>query len=639
MTPVPMPAGFRLIPLAEESSIWVWRLAVVVKEREGGSEELVLLAGSPDMRVYLGAVVDGRGLPREWIEIWVQNLIGLGRSGSEVGLTNDRLDARWKDHWQWLVETIPQRMLLSPEAIPSRPIYINLEAGCAVVPRLEEGRNWELCRDDSALQAAGLESYAGTTTRYLWATPSGRQTPIFLGTDPESPAGTSMGQAGPEVGFGTDWLPLNPQGGQMAIRSHAFLTFDDYVDMLNGATVDEIKERKPGCVGDSLAASLAPEGAGGWRLPTVAPRAPALEVFHLKLRLLRQAAAAVDSWLRRNRTPLLNLDPASFDVDVSGGDGLPWPWTTKCSLSRPGRAMAYAIPGSDVTQFVPFGRPGLPDFCLEGLGETVDEETTIRLLTIAADTEERLTIEGHLTTKALVRSSDHVRLRLRVPGLDDLTFFGRVTGSSSAEGGVSFTTWPRGYATAQAERLRREVGRRIVRCWCAIRPVLSSPYDFYSLSVLGLRTLVANANNPLTALVGDLEDLGRAAGREFKEKAAIGKLGIAVESLLAAKGAWPRLQPIQVVGGARTDAIPNPPFPPRLWAEALAVLLHLTPGLGTVSQCEDYGAAPHDALQAPLAEPLAALESLAARTRSLLFDDWAANREARAILARLRTSG
>jgi hypothetical protein len=77
-------------------------------------------------------------------------------------------------------------------------------------------------------------------------------------------------------------------------------------------------------------------------------------------------------------------------------------------------------------------------------------------------------------------------------------------------------------------------------------------------------------------------------------------------------------------------------LPAQHWAEALAILLRLMTGLGAVSECSDYGSAPTGGLHAPLEKPLMALESLCVRSRSLVFSDWNANCEVRAVLADLR---
>ena len=73
-------------------------------------------------------------------------------------------------------------------------------------------------------------------------------------------------------------------------------------------------------------------------------------------------------------------------------------------------------------------------------------------------------------------------------------------------------------------------------------------------------------------------------------------------------------------------------LPPELWHELLGILLRLFPAMGPDSFRRDFGDAPAGALETVFDEPLAALEALLVRTRSLIVIDWTANREIRSVI-------
>ena len=190
--------------------------------------------------------------------------------------------------------------------------------------------------------------------------------------------------------------------------------------------------------------------------------------------------------------------------------------------------------------------------------------------------------------------------------------------------------------SGKVEKLRRFVGAKLELCWCEFVPALSSPYDLYSLSVLGARCLLSHRNNSLATVVDALENLGRVAGRELAPGATFRQTHSVIDRLLSQGDAENSLALRHVFG--ETPGVPTDSdwLPPQIWSEAISILIRLIPGLGPTSLCADYGAAPDGGLHIPLEEPLAALEDLNARVRSLIFSDWNSNLEARMILSDLR---
>ena len=69
--------------------------------------------------------------------------------------------------------------------------------------------------------------------------------------------------------------------------------------------------------------------------------------------------------------------------------------------------------------------------------------------------------------------------------------------------------------------------------------------------------------------------------------------------------------------------------PSELWWETVGIILRLFPGAGPDSFCRDFGDAPSLALDEIFEKPLAELELLQLRSRSLVVTDWDQNIEVR----------
>ena len=222
-------------------------------------------------------------------------------------------------------------------------------------------------------------------------------------------------------------------------------------------------------------------------------------------------------------------------------------------------------------------------------------------------------MEGKITTMAPIpiTASDRVRFRLSEGPITD-DFFGAVLvdGSEPREE-IDFRTWPRVISSEHVGQLKRFEGGKLALCWCEFIPALSSPYDFYSLSVLGVRALLSHKNNPLSKVLSELERLGRAAGKHLSPGATLEQATAAIAHLLDQGAGAGRLDVHHLFG-----ELPDAPelvaaVPPRQWAEAITLILRLMPGLGPVSQFSDIGAAPGAGLHVPLEEPIAVLKTFA----------------------------
>ena len=70
-------------------------------------------------------------------------------------------------------------------------------------------------------------------------------------------------------------------------------------------------------------------------------------------------------------------------------------------------------------------------------------------------------------------------------------------------------------------------------------------------------------------------------------------------------------------------------LPAELWWETVGTILRLFPGAGPDSFCRDFGDAPSLALDGIFERPLAELDLLQLRSRSLVVTDWDQNIEVR----------
>lgn len=635
-----LPEGYRAAPLDGATGIGCWPICLLVCQGAPDPPGPVLLWNLPDVRAYLGCVLDGQGLVREWVQIWVQNLQDTAAltSGSDEPLSNEQLDRHWQRHWRASRELDPGAVVLEWPQDQQRPLYFDPRAGRIVCPSPPGGGAWRLCREDQLLAAAGLPPYSRSLYRYLQAHPPSARAPAFVAVSAGAPLGETAATPSAELGFDPAWQPVNPQAGPLVVRTHPPLDYVDYVDLLNGANVAEVAARKSKCEAAILVSRLTAGGHDGRRHGLLLSGGRPEELFYLKLRLWLQAVRAVQAHLRQLQCPLLNLDPYSFGVFVAGGGDLPWPWTTTCQLVRPGRALRFEIPYTSLVRFVPVGDSGLRAYCpVVGTAES-PLAATVRVRQVELTEDNRVSFEGllHFGSEVHVDKTDLLRLRLSEEqvGVD---FYGMVIGPASGWlHQVQFRTWPRPLSASGMARLRRAEGGQFERCWCKLIPVLSSPYDMHSLAVLGARTLLVHEDNPLPEVVEALDRLGRAFSSPLSGQAAWAEVVATIERELGSEASFGPLQGRHLLGKLQCGPEHAQAIPSRLWAEALALLLRLRPGLGPISQCADYGCAPADRLHLPLEEPLEALETLTVRARSLVVSDWTANWEIRQVLAELQ---
>lgn len=643
MTYFRLPEGFRAVPLGEVPSPWAWPLCVVVSEI-GGFPAFEVLRVNPDGRAVLGCVTDQGDYVRLWLEIWVQDLEGHSDpyGATEGSVSSLQLDAQWQRRWAATQLQLRDVVLLQVDGDSTMPTYVDARKFALIQPKAPSGESWRLCRQDKYLEAAGLPLYSRSVRRYLFAGAEGKQGISWLAADRDSPRTSAVLEREIASGIDPDWLPLNPQGAPMVAALHAPLNFRDYFELLNGASPLEVASKKGGLLRQVILNVLGTGDRDSRRnalLVTGGPGQPgaAMEVFHLKVRLFRDAIAAVAGYLTSENCPLLNLEPESLAVHSVPVDGVPWAWSARCRLARAGRALKVPIPGTERVQYLSTSEIGPSVYCPSGLMVRPDTTATIRLRRVIDTSKTKVTLEGTLQHRFQLHLEDSDLVRFRLPN-DRIAgeFYGEAKSEKDRRRGeLAFVTFPRELDPSQIAELKRWEGARIDRCWCEFIPVMSSPYDFYSLYVLGAESLLAGEHNPLVDVLDALERLAGMLAPPIRGSTDFAHVVRGIKDVLDRGDLDPALGTHQLLGG-RGKSTEAPVVPETLWCETLAVLLRLATGIAGVSLCEDYGAVVPGGLADPLAEPLEVLESLASRSRGLLFQEWSINAEVRAVFAELK---
>ena len=94
-----LPEGYRPVLLRAEDQDAALALCLLARSDSAQSPPLILLRDTPDASIYLGCVVDRSGDPKQWVEIWVQDVDRIANSfrARLEALTNALLDQRWTD--------------------------------------------------------------------------------------------------------------------------------------------------------------------------------------------------------------------------------------------------------------------------------------------------------------------------------------------------------------------------------------------------------------------------------------------------------------------------------------------------------------------------------------------------------------
>jgi len=628
-----IPEGYSAIPIQQADVSSTLRLCVLARQQPDPSAgHLVLLRDLADAMVYLGCVTDAGGRLRHWAEVWVQNVDGLQASLPAIceSFSNHSLDERWSKMAKTFEAMNPRGLMMTGfEDKHALPTFLDLTRQRPAHPGSGD-KKWELCRDDAALQGAGLPAYSTSLFRYLYQ-PASRDSgfvPVVSGA-PTSSATRSLNEALKET---EAHVPLNPQGGMMMAQDFAPLSYEDYADLLGGKPWKGFEHGKRtislnGVYGSLADWNLMQQRGAHLFLGAQGRSGRFVEAFHLKVQLLLEAIASVRSFAEEQQLPFLNLGADSFRVALNDlGAKLPFLWTARCALVKPGQAYALPVETSDFRYFIRVKPGGTSIYQPEGLNALLQGSGSVRIRKVTTE-QSRTQIEGTLVMQDRLSVSPHDLLWIRLPlqtGRVDL--YGHLyTTDGLAHGEARFRTVPQKLSQESINALRAAEGVSFARSPFEVVPLLSTPCDLYALGVLAVRTFLTNPQNTLAEALDEVLSLGRKAAEAYKTDI---PLATRIFSIMNAEPRFSNsLAPHRLVQEEMEPMAAYELLPPEMWYRTLAAIVRLFPGLGPDSHCKDYGDAPALAMESAFTKPIEEFENLLVRSRSLIVIDWNANRE------------
>jgi hypothetical protein len=631
----------KIIPLygSEDNIV---RVCIVLKPT-GESWDMALLRSFAGGRFYLGALTDRGGRVREWLEIGIQTVGGLGQAFRVAGasLNNAALDARWRDMVA-AVKTIDPAAWVETgyETRHPPPLWLDQESGKSVMPADEDGVSATLCTDDQLLTREGLPPYSASLARYL-----------FIGGRPEK--GFSI-QARDEGAFKTPEQPawaiptekliaLNPEGGLLLVRRRATLKLLDFARFLSGHDLQALQD-------DAFSSHYLgglTSGFGHWDfvqrasaclLPTSRGKPGRfLETFHHKLLVFSKMVQAVHETVRLQQLPLLNLTPASFRVDFAEPAGdLPLLWTSRISLVEPSVAVGVPLKHSKLRYFRTLSPASASIYRPGQIGNSLSAMADLRIRRVKSDhgvTIVECTVGS--PEPLSVRDTDLVWFEVHLPGAKKIDIFGRLdTSQAMAAGERRFESLPLTWPEEDVEALRRHEGRVLTSIPLETIPLMSTPCDLYALGVIGVQIFLVSSKNTLPVALDEMLSLARELGNVPDSGAPT--MGEKVKWLSMRDARWNAALGPQYHGHDCASSDEGFSWVPvELWWDVIGTLCRFFPGAGNSSFLRNFEDVKMD-VSLVFVEPETALNRLVQTCQSLLLSDWVANREIARIIQQKR---
>lgn len=634
--PAAIPDGYAAVPITAEQLGAALRVCVILKRvADPVAGHLVPLRDHLDAQVYLGCVTDASNKLHQWVEVWVQNVAGVSNSlpAQRETLTNNQLDERWARHFT-SYERLNARTLIrtGAERKHPRPTFLDLTAATPVHPG-----TWKLCEDDALLVSAGLPPYRTTLHRYLYMEEQAANSP-FVPVTPNAPTTQSVKPIEELTGGRKDLVPFNPGGGLMLIRQYHHLSYEHYIDFLGGAVSQGIMHGKSSLHLQPEAprenAQQANLGGDGWLyLGKHGRSGRLLETLHLKLRAFADAVEWVRETVRQHQRPLLNVSADSFQVKLAdAGSGLPTLWTAATVLVDPGDALELPIAGSETEYFVP-GRAAQASIYRPDVATTpVGGRCSLRIRQMLPDVGGATVLEGTFATqeRLIPNKNDLAWLRVQLAS-GPVNLYARIEQQTAlAAGEYRFRTIPQRFTPEVNAQLKAAAGVPIGNTTFEILAQLSTPVDLFAISVLGVRTLLVNAEAPLPVALDEALSLAQQVAVEYDQAVPLGQR---IRGIFERDNRWVlSLGPQRLVHEVVTPEEAFDLVPPEVWWDALGLVIRMFPGVGPDSICADFGDAARGGLHRVFDGASADLAALLVRTRSLIVIDWRANREIHSVI-------
>jgi hypothetical protein len=632
-TAISFPEGYRALALHPEDRNAPLSICLLTPSAAGTGSPFILLRETTDASIYLGCLVDCTGDPKGWLEIWVQNVDRMAQSfrAQVEAVSNSLIDRRWSERLA-VFRRLDRSALIETgwETIHPHPTFVDANAGAIVHP-LEPftNRPFVLCTEDSALASAGLPPYGSSLHRYLW---DGGETPVFVATTNGAPTPAGV-QSGPEA-F-PNLAPFNPGGGFLLVRTFSPLKLAEFADLLAGKSWPGFS-----CGRASFHLSGAYSQLGD--AETLVQRGAHLfagrnggagqlqEVFHLKMNLILQALKQTREAIRSQQLPILNLSAESFRVRLSEtGTGLPYFWTACVELVESSAGMPLPIATSESRYFIPPAIPGPSIYRPQTLRVLTHGEGTLRIREVLPPVPEGTCIEATLATdeRLEISGSDLIHVRLALP-IGRVDLYGHADESHAlAQGETRIRTLPQKLNEEVLTALAQAVGTPVPTAHFEILPLLASPYDMYAAAVLAARILFVDKENTLAIAVDELLSLAHQVSTQYIAES---PFAVRLRAIIDEDPRWGlSLGPHRLTSHSGMREMAGEVVPIELWWETVGIILRLFPGVGPDSFCRDFGDAPALALDGIFDRPLAELELLQLRSRSLVVNDWDQNVEIR----------
>lgn len=617
--------------------------ACLVYRKDGEGGPLVDVRTSADARVLLGCLMDSAGTVHDWLEVWVQDVVGMRRAlGADRALPNALLDERFAALMKAGERLDPAQIVRTgwedgaPAVLVLDPVAGRVEE---VTPPGGAGA-WKLCRDEEALREAGLPGYATTVHRYACAKGTdGRK--LFAAVSEGAP--TTDRTLDPVGLSPASRVAINPGGGAIGVRRFAPMGVEEYLDAIAGEAwtgLSHGKSRLPAACFSEGVDARNEDGAvvcdGAVLSAQHGQAGRMLEGFYLRLRVLADAIESVRRATALTRRPLLNVRADSFRVKIGEpARGLPLAWTARTILVDQGDALEVEIPGSRAKLFTRLLTAGASVYWPDSAGGSIASgRGSVRIRRTLADGSGGVIVEGTLATseRLATAATDLMWLRLPLASGPLDVYASAESEAALAQGEWRFRTLGRALPAAVQEALKKGEGVPLRDVPFRVVPVMSSPCDLYSLGVLSVRALLVGRGNTLAMALDEVLSLARQVAMDFDPGVSA---GLRIQALMDSDPRWveslgpQRLGPEGMASADAFDVIP-----PELWRSMLELVVRMFPGIGPDSRCKDLGDAPPAGIHVVFDEFVAGMDALLMRTRSLMFLDWKYNREIGGLIRR-----
>jgi hypothetical protein len=348
--------------------------------------------------------------------------------------------------------------------------------------------------------------------------------------------------------------------------------------------------------------------------------------------LLRDIFEEVRAATKARQTPFLNLTTSSFALSLpETGSHFPSLWAARARLVKPPQAYKLSIPGASHSYFVRLGSVEPSPFIPEDMKAHSFSVGKV-LLRAVQNTSEGVTLDGTLRADEFLTSEPNDLLWLRLPLERPLDFYAQMEKPAANLKEARFRSFPVRLTEKQFAELTATQGRQFPKSPYELWPLLSSPYDLYSLGVISVRLLVAGSGQNLPAVLDEAISLASRLAPPPEEAESPRVLGpeeqahedrertdarvAALRKILASEPSISeRFSPSALVANAS-----GKPFPihEQIWLEALDFALRLFPGQTAHSYCKHYGDVSARALETAFDRPRADLEALVFRLRETL---------------------